>query len=86
MTRPAFLLVIDAERCKACELCIEFCPKQVLELGPSFNRLGHHPAVAVRIGDCIGCQACVLMCPDACIELYRLPREKAPAEAAEREA
>ncbi|MCX7599517.1 MAG: 4Fe-4S binding protein [Armatimonadetes bacterium] len=71
MNKPDFLLLIDEERCKGCELCIEFCPKGVLALASSFNRFGHHPAMVVRQEDCSGCQACVTMCPDACIELYR---------------
>jgi 2-oxoglutarate ferredoxin oxidoreductase subunit delta len=71
MSKPNFLLIINEERCKGCELCVSFCPKGVLALAPSLNRFGHHPAVVVRQEECTGCQACVLMCPDACIEVYR---------------
>lgn len=79
MSRPKFLLVIDSERCKGCDLCIEFCPTDSLELAETLNRFGHHPVVAVRMDDCTGCRTCVLMCPDACIEMYRRKVEK-PAE------
>lgn len=71
MSKPNFLLIIDEERCKGCELCVEFCPKGVLALASGLNRFGHHPATVVRQEDCTGCLACVVMCPDACIELYR---------------
>ena len=28
---------IFAERCKGCELCIEYCPKQILEFSEDYN-------------------------------------------------
>ncbi|MCD6350665.1 MAG: ferredoxin family protein [Armatimonadetes bacterium] len=81
MSRPRFLVVIDADRCKACKLCIEFCPRDVLALAEELNALGHHPAYAARPEDCIGCQACVLMCPEVAIELYARPAEPQEVEA-----
>lgn len=71
MSRWCFAVVVDAERCKGCGLCIDFCPRGVLELSAELNRLGYHYVTAKRMEACIGCQACVIMCPDAAIELYR---------------
>ena len=65
-----YVLKIDIDKCKECQLCIDFCPKNVLELSEDFNIRGLRYSVMARPDDCIGCRACVLMCPDVCIELY----------------
>ncbi|MBC7286823.1 MAG: 4Fe-4S dicluster domain-containing protein [Armatimonadetes bacterium] len=70
-SKPNYVIVIDADRCKACGLCITFCPANVLALGEQLNRYGYHPVVAVKPDDCTGCRSCVIMCPDVCIEIYR---------------
>jgi 2-oxoglutarate ferredoxin oxidoreductase subunit delta len=47
--------------CKSCEICVAFCPKQVLEMGED-----RKPKVA-RPQDCIKCRQCELRCPDLAI-------------------
>ncbi|MHB9131438.1 MAG: 4Fe-4S dicluster domain-containing protein [Armatimonadota bacterium] len=71
-------LKINAEVCKACMLCIEFCPKQCLALGEELNSRGFHPAALVQPDACTGCRICASMCPDVCIEVFR---ERKPATA-----
>lgn len=62
----------DTDRCKACELCVSFCPKQVLGLDQNMiNVLGYHPVTALKPEDCTGCGTCALMCPDVIIEVER---------------
>ncbi len=57
---------IRVERCKGCELCIEFCPTRVLALSSQFNAKGYHyPTVAND--NCISCQACSTICPEFAI-------------------
>ena len=66
MPRPVF----NTEKCKACEMCIQACPKKLLELSDSYNKKGY---CTVRCNDdeaCIGCMLCARMCPDAVIEIY----------------
>ena len=57
---------IQVERCKGCELCIDYCPTRVLALSSGFNVKGYHyPTV---VGDnCIDCQACYSICPEFAI-------------------
>ncbi len=54
---------IDPSWCKGCGICVEFCPKQVLELD------NEQKAKAVRPEDCICCRQCELRCPDLAIEV-----------------
>lgn len=64
-------LEINSKTCKACELCILNCPKNVIELGENCNASGYHYAVAVREEDCIACKMCAIACPDAAIEIWK---------------
>ena len=62
---------INAEGCKACLLCIDFCPRGCLVVSGELNSRGFHPAAFKAGADCRGCKICALMCPDVCIEIYR---------------
>ena len=67
-----FKVVFNREKCKGCELCINFCPKKILALDPEVNAKGYHPAGIVDQESCIGCASCATMCPDYCISIYQL--------------
>ena len=71
-----FEVKINADRCKACRLCVEFCPKSVLAMTEDrFNAKGVPFVECVKPDDCIGCRACTAVCPDAVFEIYRLEQE-----------
>jgi len=69
-------VVIQAERCKACGFCVEFCPTKVLALSSSFNAKGYHPPQMVAPEKCSGCDLCGMYCPDFAIYGQRLPAAK----------
>lgn len=49
--------------CKACGICIAFCPKKV------FDRDEEGKPVIERPDDCNGCRFCELHCPDFAITI-----------------
>lgn len=54
------IIKVNLEWCKGCEICVAFCPKNVLEMR------GGKVKVA-RPEDCITCMLCELRCPDFAI-------------------
>ncbi len=63
-------ITIKKDRCKGCEYCIIYCPKNCIELSDDLNAKGVRYAV-YKNDDCIACGMCARMCPDVCIEVYR---------------
>ena len=56
-------IIINPKCCKACEICIDLCPKEVL----CKNEKGY-PEVNDKT-KCIKCRLCELRCPDFAIEV-----------------
>ncbi len=65
--KPRYEVVVDTEQCDGCELCINFCPKDVLAVSHGTNtRMIHYVEVA-RPDDCVGCEQCERICPSVAI-------------------
>lgn len=68
---PKGRIEVSEYYCKACELCIEACPPQVIALAEDrLNAKGYHPAELIAEG-CTGCGICYIVCPEAAITVYR---------------
>ena len=66
-------IIVNAERCKVCNLCVVACPSKVLALQPQkVNNKGYHYAFMQNPDDCIGCASCGIVCPDGCISVYKV--------------
>jgi 2-oxoglutarate ferredoxin oxidoreductase subunit delta len=66
---PHGRVFIIPERCKQCDFCIEFCPREVLEESDDINAKGYHYP-RIRKGaecKCIDCGFCTLICPEFAI-------------------
>ncbi len=64
-------IVIDIERCKGCEVCIDACPETVIAMNKNVNSKGYHYAMVVN-ENCTGCTNCAVICPDGVITVYRM--------------
>jgi 2-oxoglutarate ferredoxin oxidoreductase subunit delta len=60
--------IVNSARCKACGLCVYFCPKEALALGSEFNEMGYN-FVHVDDDKCVKCGTCQTICPDVAIKV-----------------
>ena len=62
---------IIKERCKQCNLCIGFCPRQVLRRSNEINEKGYHIPELIEEPEkekiCMACGFCEVVCPDFAI-------------------
>ena len=59
-----FTVVVDENWCKGCEICVAFCPKNVLTMNRDKAKVENPDA-------CTGCQLCEIYCPDFAIAVNR---------------
>ncbi len=67
VTIPKGELRLLIERCKGCGFCVEYCPRDVLQLSSKYNSKGYHPPLIVKHGSCINCHLCEIICPEFAI-------------------
>lgn len=64
-------IVIVEDKCKGCNFCIHYCPREVLEPSERFNEKGFHPPIVKDKDKCVGCGLCELICPDFAIYIVK---------------
>lgn len=69
---PKLLAVVHQSGCTGCEVCIQGCPVDSIELvpGPNPNNPGFNQKVEIDLARCIGCQNCTQDCPWETIMMY----------------
>ena len=70
--KKKFQIDINKSWCKSCQICVDFCPKNVLEMDNFY-------AAAVRPEECTGCKICERLCPDFAITINQIEKEKTKA-------
>jgi 2-oxoglutarate ferredoxin oxidoreductase subunit delta len=75
---PKGRVAVFEDRCKGCELCVQFCPQEMLSLAESrFNAIGYRPVEVTHPERCTGCEICAVVCPDVVFTVYRQPKARA---------
>ena len=69
---PKLLAVVHQSGCTGCEVCIQGCPVDSIELvpGPEADNPGFRQTVEIDLARCIGCQNCSQDCPWETITMY----------------
>lgn len=63
-------LIINYDKCKGCSMCVNVCPKKILEIdNQKLNQKGYHPVEIIDRDACISCAMCATMCPDNIITI-----------------
>ena len=53
---------VNDRYCSGCGICIEFCPRHVLERSKEMNARGVYPPVVANLEACTVCRLCELYC------------------------
>ena len=65
-------VTFNVDLCKGCGLCVDACPKKIIELSVDIlNKKGYHPAAITDQEKCIACAMCASMCPDVVIKVEK---------------
>lgn len=66
---PRGQVYLILERCKGCNLCVELCPQQVLEVSAETNAKGYHYPQLIENSShhCVNCEFCAMICPEFAI-------------------
>lgn len=69
---PKLLAVVHQSGCTGCEICIQGCPVDSIELVPEPNPENpqFQQMVEIDLARCIGCQNCSVDCPWETIMMY----------------
>jgi 2-oxoglutarate ferredoxin oxidoreductase subunit delta len=63
-------IIYDQNLCKACGLCVEFCPVKAITFTANLNEKGYR-VLSFDQEVCTACGTCYRMCPDLAITVQR---------------
>ena len=62
-------ITFDTDACKGCGLCVQACPRKLIQLSTHINKKGYN--AATDVDKCVACGMCYQMCPDCVIRVER---------------
>ncbi len=71
-----FIIKIDENLCKGCELCVIECPSKSITMGKKTNKFGQIIPEQFDIKACIGCLRCYIVCPESAITIIKENEKK----------
>jgi 2-oxoglutarate ferredoxin oxidoreductase subunit delta len=69
VARPSAKVIILAEFCKGCRLCLDVCPRNALKLSGTLTETGVEIIAWDEKAGCSACLMCATICPDAAITI-----------------
>ena len=81
---PKTVAVIETAGCTGCEVCIDFCPVDCIDILPGPEHRTLNRVCIVNEDVCIGCNLCAKYCPWETI--FMLPYEPRLSEQSEKKA
>jgi 2-oxoglutarate ferredoxin oxidoreductase subunit beta len=70
-------VVIDEQRCLGCGYCVQFCPRDCLEMAKDkISQQGYYQPILTKPEQCNRCGVCVWMCPHWAIEVNSCSEDK----------
>lgn len=64
-------IIVEAELCKSCGLCVNTCPFKLVSISNNANSKGYLVAEQVNSEKCTACKLCAIICPDSAISVYK---------------
>ena len=61
--------IID-KNCKACDICVDVCPQNVLAMFKDTTKWEGYIVKVVNLEKCTKCMLCEVECPDFAIKIY----------------
>ena len=68
-------VIIESEQCDGCKICVDFCPKELLEVSEETNSRMLHYVVITDPDNCLGCKQCERLCPTTSIFIKEIDLE-----------
>jgi len=68
-TRVVGHIYLDKQRCKGCGYCVEFCPREVLQMSSELSPKGYFLVAVINQNECLACGFCEAICPEFAVKV-----------------